>query len=135
METSTNTQAPKRKWKKILFISLFITAVLLAVYIWVCGMSYSTGTRTGIVIKISEKGYLFKTMEGELNLGGISEGDGTIMPTKIWLFSIHRKDTAIYNKLTNTQGKHVRVHYKEVYKNFFWQSDTKYFVEKVEVVK
>lgn len=78
---------------------------------------------------------MFKTYEGELNLGGISEGDGTIMPTKIWPFSINRKDTAVYNMLTNTQGKHVRLHYKEVYKNFFWQSETSYLIEKVEIVK
>ena len=135
METATPIQKPKSKWRKIILISSFVMILLLVAFIWLCGLSYSTGARTGIVIKVSEKGYLFKTKEGELNLGGISEGDGTIMPTKIWLFSVHRQDTAIYNQIIKSQGKHVRLYYKEVYKNFFWQSDTKYFVEKVEVVK
>lgn len=135
METTTPNQKPKSKWKRIVTISFIVTVLLLVAFVWLCGLSYSTGARTGIVIKVSEKGYLFKTKEGELNLGGISEGDGTIMPTKIWLFSIHRNDTAIYNQLIKSQGRHVRLYYKEVYKNFFWQSDTKYFVEKVEIVK
>ena len=125
----------KRKWKKILLLTLLSLVILFITYVYICGLTYSTGARTGIVIKISQKGYLFKTYEGELNLGGISEGDGTIMPTRIWQFSVQRNDTATYNALTNTQGKHVRLHYREVYKKFFWQSETPYFVEKVEIVK
>lgn len=136
METTNTVAAPKKsKWKKYLLLFILGLILILVSYIYVCGMTYSSGARTGIVIKISEKGYMFKTYEGELNLGGISEGDGTIMPTKIWPFSINRKDTAVYNMLTNTQGKHVRLHYKEVYKNFFWQSETPYLIEKVEIVK
>lgn len=132
---STTNQPKKRKWKKFLMISGLVLIGLFVAYVFLCGMTYSTGARTGIVIKISQKGYLFKTYEGELNLGGISEGDGTIMPTRIWQFSVQKNDTATYNTLTNTQGKHVRLHYREVYKNFFWQSETPYLVEKVEIVK
>lgn len=133
---NTEPNPPKKsKWKKFIGFMLLLTIASLIAYVYICGMTYSTGARTGIVIKISQKGYLFKTYEGELNLGGISEGDGTIMPTKIWSFSVNRHDTAIYNALTNTQGKHIRLHYKEVYKNFFWQSDTPYLIEKVEIVK
>ncbi len=125
----------KSKWKKRIIYTLLTIVILLISYVFICGLTYSSGARTGIVIKISKKGYLFKTYEGELNLGGISEGDGTIMPTRIWQFSVQKNDTATYNALTNTQGKHVRLHYKEVYKYFFWQSETPYFVEKVEIVK
>jgi hypothetical protein len=135
METTTTPiQTPAGKWKKRFWIALISVLILFIVYVVLCGMSYSTGARTGIVLKISQKGYVFKTYEGELNLGGLSEGDGTIMPTKIWNFSVQRNDTAIYNALTNSQGKHVRLHYKEVYKAFFWQSETPYYVEKVEIV-
>lgn len=134
----TNTDlstAKKSKWKKRLLLT-FLTFILLFVgYIFICGMTYSSGARTGIVIKISQKGYVFKTYEGELNLGGISEGDGTIMPTKIWAFSVNRNDEQVFNELINTQGKHVRLHYREVIRNFFWQSETPYIVEKIEIVK
>lgn len=132
--TQTTPEVKKGKWKKRILITLISIIVLYIIYVFICGISYSTGARTGVVIKISQKGYIFKTYEGELNLGGISEGDGTIMPTKIWKFSVDRNDTATYNAITNTQGKHIRLHYKEVLKNFFWQGETTYFVEKMEVV-
>jgi len=134
IDSSTN-QPKKSKWKKRIILTLLTLIALFITYVFICGLTYSSGARTGIVIKISQKGYLFKTYEGELNLGGFSEGDGTIMPTRIWQFSVQRNDTANYNALTNSQGKHVRLHYKEVYKNFFWQSETPYFVEKIELVK
>jgi hypothetical protein len=136
METTTEQALPKKsKWKKRLFITFLILILISVAYVFICGMSYSTGTRTGIVIKLSQKGYVFKTYEGELNLGGISEGDGTIMPTRIWKFSVDRNNVAIYDAMTQSEGKHVRLYYKEVLKNFFWQSDTPYLIEKVEVVK
>jgi hypothetical protein len=40
-----------------------------------------------------------------------------------------------YDAITQAEGKHVRLYYKEVLKNFFWQSDTPYLIEKVEIVK
>lgn len=134
METSTNQPAPKSKWKKRIWIALIAIIIGFIVYVLICGLSYSTGTRTGVVIKLSQKGYIFKTYEGELNLGGVNQGDGTLLPTRIWAFSVKSNQDSIYNVITQTQGKQVRLHYREVYKAFFWQSDTPYLVEKVEVV-
>lgn len=134
---NTNNQAVaprKSKWKKRLLLSFLIIILLFVGFVLICGMHYSSGARTGIVIKASEKGFLFKTYEGELNLGGISEGDGTIMPTRIWNFSIPKGDTAVYNAIIHSQGKHVRLYYDEVLKVFFWQGDTPYMVNKVEIV-
>ncbi|MCD6018008.1 MAG: hypothetical protein K0S53_1129 [Bacteroidetes bacterium] len=137
MENAGTVQRPvnKTKWKKWLFSTLLILILISVIAVVICGMSYSSGTRSGVVIKLSRKGYIFKTYEGELNLGGISEGDGTLMPTRIWKFSVHRKDSEVYDAITKSQGKHVRLYYKEVLKNFFWQSETPYLIEKVEVVK
>lgn len=132
---NVNVQEPKKsKWKKRLILSLIFIIVIFVAYVFICGMSYSSGTRTGVVIKLSQKGYIFKTYEGELNLGGISEGDGTIMPNRIWKFSVNRNNDSIYDIITKTEGKHVRLYYKEVIKSFFWQSETPYLIEKVEVV-
>ncbi len=125
----------KSKWRKRLIIFFLSIIILFITFVFICGISYSNGARTGVVIKASHKGYLFKTYEGELNLGGISEGDGTIMPNRIWKFSVPRHDTAVYNEIIRSQGKHVRLYYDEVLKNFFWQGETAYRVSKVEVVK
>lgn len=133
--SSGQALAPRKsKWKKRLIVSFLIIILLFVAYVLICGMHYSSGARTGIVIKASQKGFLFKTYEGELNLGGISEGDGTIMPTRIWNFSVPKNDTAVYNAIIHSQGKHVRLYYDELLKVFFWQGDTPYMVNKVEIV-
>lgn len=133
--TSTNNTLPKKsKWPKRIFISITTLIFLFISYILICGLTYSSGTRTGIVIKVSQKGYIFKTYEGELNLGGFSQGEGTIMVKNIWNFSIQRNDTAIYNTITRYEGKQIRLHYKEVIRHFFWQSETPYFIDKAEPV-
>ena len=94
--TNSNTALPKKsKWPKRIFIGVLTIIILFVAYISICGLTYSSGTRTGIVIKVSQKGYVFKTYEGELNLGGFSQGEGTIMVKNIWNFSIPRNDTAI----------------------------------------
>lgn len=136
METIIERALPKKsKWKKWVFFTVLALILISIIYVFICGISYSTGTRTGVVIKLSKKGYVFKTYEGELNLGGISEGDGTLMPTRIWKFSVQRNNTAVYDAITQSEGKHVRLYYKEVLKNLFWQSETPYLIEKMEIVK
>jgi hypothetical protein len=135
MNTIETPQKEKSKWPKRIFIIFLIIIASFTGYIWVCGTTYSEGSRTGVVVKVSKKGYFFKTYEGTLNLGSISAGDGIIMPTKIWDFSIQRNDTAVFNKITQTQGKDVRLYYREVVKTFIWQGDTRYYVTKLEIVK
>ncbi len=136
METnSTTTTVQKNKWPKRIFIFLLTVILVFVAYILICGLTYSNGSRTGVVIKVSQKGYLFKTYEGELNLGGFSQGDGTLMVKNVWNFSIQKNDTAIYNTITRSEGKQIRLHYKEVIKHFFWQSETPYFIDKAEPVK
>ncbi len=131
---SLQQSVKKSKWKKWVFFTVLALILISIIYVFICGISYSTGTRSGVVIKLSKKGYVFKTYEGELNLGGISEGDGTLMPTRIWKFSVHKKDSEVYDAITKSQGKHVRLYYKQVLKNLFWQSETPYLIEKMEIV-
>ncbi|MES2838307.1 MAG: 6-phosphogluconate dehydrogenase [Bacteroidota bacterium] len=128
---STSTTAPKKsKFKKILWISFFTILLISVAYVFICGISYSEGTRSGVLYKISKKGFVFKTYEGELNLGGFSEGDGTVMSQKIWNFSV--KDNEMFDKLNTFQGKRIVVDYKEVIRVFFWQGETRYFVTNVK---
>ena len=134
-QNNLGQQIKKSKWPKRIFFLFLIIIVSFAGYVWVCGTSYSEGSRTGVVVKVSKKGYLFKTYEGTLNLGIISYGEGIDMPTKIWDFSIQKNDTSVFNKITRTQGKYVRLYYQEVVKTFFWQGDTRYYINKIEVVK
>jgi hypothetical protein len=121
------TEASKKSFRKVLIITALILFAAWWIYYFICGLTYSEGTRSGILTKVSKKGYVFKTFEGELNIGGIDQGDGTIMPMTIFRFSI--EDNKTYHKLDSLQGRKVIVHYNQVIKNFFWQGETDYFVD------
>ncbi|MDI1353676.1 MAG: hypothetical protein PSX36_02070 [bacterium] len=134
----TDSYAPETKNKtsgftKFIRIAILLLLVSLVSYYFICGITYSEGTRSGVLNKISKRGYVFKTREGEMNIGGLNQGEGTIMPLSIFKFSV--KQDSIYDQLEQLQGKKVVVHYKEVIKSFFWQGDTNYFVYKVNVLK
>jgi hypothetical protein len=123
----TNAIPPKKTFRKVITITLITIVILWWIYYFICGLTYSEGTRSGILTKVSKKGYVFKTFEGELNIGGIDQGDGTIMPHTVFKFSI--EDDKTYKKLDSLQGRKVIVHYNQVIKNFFWQGESDYFVD------
>jgi len=89
-------------------------------------LSYSDGYRSGQLVKISRRGVLFKTHEGTLNLS-----PNGIMTA--WEFSV--KNAEISHKLETLEGNGVRVHYVQRYRTFFWQGETEYIVDGVELVK
>jgi hypothetical protein len=134
MDTTLNSAPRKKnKFKKFLIITAIVLIAAWFIFYFIAGMTYSKGTRSGILTKVSERGFIFKTYEGEMNVGGFSQGDGTIMPASIFKFSVPEKK--IYEKLEAAQGHKIVVHYKQVMKNFFWQGDTDYFIYEVSIVK
>lgn len=129
-----DSQVPKpKKGRRFLIYGILFLLVAAVIYYFICGMTYSEGTRSGILTKVSKKGLLFKTFEGELIVGGINDGDGAILPAKVFSFSI--LDKKVYDLLEAEQGSKVVVHYNQVLKNFFWQGETDYFVNSVKKVK
>jgi hypothetical protein len=128
-----NESNKKSKLPKILTLTLVLVIFLTFIYFYICGLTYSEGTRSGILTKISERGYVFKTFEGEINVGGLFQNNGLIVPSTIFYFSV--RDKKIYYDLQEAEGKRVILHYKQVIKNFFWQGDTDYFVYKIEIAK
>ena len=128
------TSPPKKHtFRKVVIIITLIAAVCFTIYYFICGMTYSEGTRSGVLTKVSIKGYIFKTYEGELNIGGLDQGDGTIMANRIYKFSI--ADEKTYQHLDSLQGKKIVVRYKQVIKNFFWQGESDYFVHEARPMR
>lgn len=123
----------KNKFRKFLIWSSLILVTGFFIYYFICGLTYSEGSRSGVLTKVSRKGVVFKTYEGELNVGGLNQGDGTIMPLSIFQFSVREK--SVYDQLEASQGKKVVLHYKQVIKNFFWQGESDYFVYSITSVK
>jgi hypothetical protein len=111
--------------KKVLGIGVFgMIAVFMAYYAFIYFVTYSEGTRSGELIKFSNKGVLVKTWEGEISQG--------ISGAQIFTFSVLDKDEKVIEKLQEYQGQYVKLTYVERYATFFWLGDSKYFVTEVE---
>ena len=114
------------KWLSITFIPLLLCVIYTFFTLhWV----YSSGERVGFVQKISEKGFICKTYEGEQVLV-------TVPGTQAEKFFFTAKNEAIYNKINETNGQRVRLLYKQhkwIPSSCF--GDTEYFVYDVKVLK
>lgn len=127
-----------RSFKRIFMIGLVLTLLvgglgMGATDLFVRSFNFSDGYRVGTIVKLSKKGVLFKTYEGQLNLGGVdADGEGGFSP--IWNFSVYQGDdevrTAISNAVDNEER--VKLFYQEKFFSLSWRGDTKYFVYKVE---
>ncbi len=117
-------------WTIFIFIAGITLYLLFVIY-----ADYSEGKRAGELIKMSEKGVLFKTYEGQLNTGGFSGDDGDIT-SSIWHFSVRRNQSEVLEDIDRAidGGFRVKLYYREKYANLFFLGDTKYFVYKVERV-
>ncbi len=113
--------------KFILFTVLFITIGSIAYFAYIYYVPYSDGIRSGELIKISHKGYVIKTWEGEISQG--------ISGSNIFKFSVLDNNPMVIKKLREYQGKYVKVEYVERLRTFYWWGDTRYFVTSVALEK
>jgi hypothetical protein len=96
-----------RKLLAVLFGVLLIPAVIVALWVWVSlGYAYSSGERAGYVQKISKKGWICKTWEGELAMANLP---GT-MP-QIFAFTV--RNDSIAKVIEQNAGKQVSLSYDQ----------------------
>ncbi len=109
---------------------ILIPLVVLSLYTWMMlTWSYSSGERAGYVQKLSKKGWIFKTWEGELALATVPG----VMPEKFY-FSV--REDAIAEKINQTMGKRVALSYEQhVGLPVDWFGETEYFVTRVKPVE
>lgn len=127
------TQKVKSIGKRVFAGLVMLAIVGVLGYLWVCNWTYSEGSRAGYLVKVSRKGVVFKTYEGQLNLGNYQMPGQSPALGNMWDFSVLKKD--VYTALQQYEGKQIKVYYKQKYKNMPWQGDTDYFITKVELVK
>ncbi len=112
----------------LLVIAVF--AALFAAYTWLAlTWNYSEGERAGFMQKLSKKGWLCKTWEGELSLVALPGA----APEK-FLFTV--RDDAVADKINKLVGQRVSLVYAEhkgVPTSCF--GDTAYFVADVKAVQ
>lgn len=106
-----------------------VAALLLTLYtVATLSWSYSTGERAGFLQKLSTKGYVCKTWEGELQLVALPGST----PEKFF-FTV--RDDAVAQRLNAAMGQRVTLTYEQhigVPSSCF--GETEYFVSDVKVV-
>jgi len=121
-----------KKSRKLRWLGVFLVmpVLLFAGYTWLTlTWSYSSGERAGYVQKFSNKGWLFKTWEGELAMATMPGS----MPEKFF-FSV--RDDSVAARINNSLGKRVALSYEQhkgVPTN--WFGETEYFVTAVKVIE
>ena len=111
-------------------------ALVLALLFTIANITftYSEGSRAGRLIKFASRGYVFKTYEGEINLGGVTNAtNGNMMMNYMWDFSV--VDQSVADSLSRLEGRDIRVHYKEKLAKLTWRGETKFIVDKVEEIR
>ena len=120
----------KNKLIRLLLVFLSILVLLALAWVWIAlHWSYSDGERAGYVQKLSRKGWVCKTWEGEIAMVTMP---GAI-PEK---FEFSVRDDAVAQQINALAGKRVVLDYKQ-YK-FIPTScfgETEYFVDGVREVQ
>ena len=116
--------------RKIVLISLTLMVVGFILWTWISlTYVYSTGERAGFVQKISHKGWIFKTWEGELAMVSIPG-------TTPQMFDFTVRDDAVVGKIQELLGQRVALTYEQhvgVPGSLF--GETQYFVVDVRLAK
>jgi len=94
---------------------------------------YEEGDMSGKVMRISQKGVVFKTYEGKINLESFGALRGASPIQEVFDFSVERSNKKVIKDLTDVSltGERVNLHYVKRYAKFFWRGETLVFVESV----
>jgi hypothetical protein len=113
----------------LMILILAVTGLLFAAYIWaMLSWSYSSGERAGWVQKLSNKGYICKTWEGEMALVSLPGS----MPEK-FIFTVW--DDKAAEKLHSLMGKRVSLHYEQhIWLPSSCFGETGYFVTDAKII-
>lgn len=117
-------QSPKQpsRYKRFarLLITILVAGLIFIIY-WFFFNKYGNGERTGVMVKITHKGNIFKTDEGEMWLSCRQMTN----PEKFY-FSV--KNDSIVKLLKNLQDQCVQLTYNQYRAPLPWRGDSKYIV-------
>jgi len=108
-------------------VVIILLAAALAIY-WFFFNKYSDGERKGTLIKVTHKGNIFKTDEGEMWLSCRQ----TMNPEK---FHFSVTNDSIASVLKNLQDECVQVTYVQYRAILPWRGDSKYIVTGVKPIQ
>lgn len=117
--------------RKILLVGVVISIAVLAFLYW---GTYENGVMAGKVLRVSQKGFVFKTYEGKLSLESFGALKGVSPVAETFDFSVESSEQEIIQQLEQValSGERVNLHFKKRFMTFPWRGDTKYFITRVE---
>jgi hypothetical protein len=135
MENESFGQRAKRTTVKvvkrvIIFGVIISVAILSFLYFGV----FESGVMAGKVLRISEKGMVFKTFEGKLSLESFGALKGVSPVAETFDFSVESNEKDVIEQLNEValSGERVNLHFEKRYMSFPWRGETKYFITRVE---
>lgn len=120
--------------KKILLYLFLVVAAVMTFLYW---GTYENGVMAGRVLRISEKGFVFKTHEGKLSLESFGALKGVSPVAETFDFSVEGDEAEVIKQLEEValSGERVNLHFKKRFLAFPWRGETKYFITQVERAK
>jgi len=135
MADSKSSATPPKKGHLLRNLMIFVLVLIIGIFTFSYYGIYDEGVRAGNVIRISKKGVVFKTFEGQLNLQSFGALKGTASPfLETFDFSVEKNKLEIIRELEAValSGERVNLHYIKRYTKFPWRGETKYFITSVE---
>ena len=109
---------------------VIIVVVFGVIFWWKYYYTYSDGYRSGLMQKLSHKGNLFKTYEGELVLSSVASTANVALASEKFYFSV--PSDSIAKVLQSYEGKRAKLHYTQKNGILFWRGESQYLVDGVE---
>ncbi|HPH45584.1 MAG TPA: hypothetical protein PLJ60_11120 [Chryseolinea sp.] len=115
-------------------IVIWAVVIGIAALVFLYNVSYEEGVMAGKVLRISQKGMLFKTYEGKINLETFGALKGVSPIAESFDFSVKKSETDLVKELEEAalDGDRVNLYFVKYYVAFPWRGDTKYFASKIE---
>ncbi|WP_268847497.1 6-phosphogluconate dehydrogenase [Flavobacterium aestivum] len=113
--------------KFLVLIIALITIGNLIYFAFIYYVPVSDGIRSGELIRLSHKGIIIKTWEGELSQG--------VSGSQIFKFSILDSNKEVIESMKNLQGHYVKLTYVEKYRTFVWWGETRFFITSIQKEK
>lgn len=136
MSTFSEKTANAKQGFKTFFRNLLIIIILLFIgmMLFFYYGTYGTGVRAGIVMNVSERGAIFKTREGQLDLMSFGATKSPNRFSQTFEFSVYKNDDSTFTELQQVSltGERVQLDYEEKYVVLPWRGDTKYFITDVK---
>lgn len=100
---------------------------------------YAKGSKAGMINEFSEKGYVFKTYEGQMALEGMTSKNG-VSGANLWEFSLNPDDPnskKLEEKIKKymDSGTKVKIDYRQMWTVWKPSGSTRYFVSDVKPIE